>query len=45
METSKMSHDKIRWQIVKVLLDDFPSLKEKVKEYLENEASSLHRKG
>lgn len=39
-----MPHNKIRWQIVKVLLDEFPSLKEKVKEYLEDEPSSIHRK-
>jgi len=29
-----MTNDEVRWQIVKALLDEFPSLKERVKKYL-----------
>ncbi|MGB9676950.1 MAG: hypothetical protein ACPL0C_07185 [Candidatus Bathyarchaeales archaeon] len=29
--------DEIRWQVVKAMLEEFPSLKTKVKEYLKNE--------
>ena len=31
-----MTVDEIRWQIVKALLDEFPTLGEQVKEYLEH---------
>lgn len=31
-----MTHDEVRWQIVKALLNEFPSLKEKVKAYLKD---------
>lgn len=30
-----MTNDEARWQIVKALLDEFPSLKERVKKYLD----------
>jgi len=29
-----MTHDEVRWQIIKIMLDEFPSLKKKVKAYL-----------
>lgn len=31
-----MRHNEVRWQIVRTLLDEFPSLKEKVKAYLKD---------
>jgi len=31
-----MTHDEVRWQIVRALLDEFPPLKEKVKAYLKD---------
>jgi len=31
-----MTADETRWQIVKAMLDEFPTLKERVKEYLKN---------
>jgi len=31
-----MTADEIRWQIVKAMLDEFPTLKERVKEYFKN---------
>ncbi len=31
-----MIHNGARWQIVRAMLDDFPSLKEKVKAYLKD---------
>ena len=31
---SKMKNDEIRWQVIKSMLDEFPNLKEKVKQYL-----------
>jgi len=31
----EQKNDEIRWQIVKVMLDESPSLKEKVKDYLQ----------
>lgn len=33
----QMPYVKARWEIVKRLLDEFPSLRERVKRYLENE--------
>ena len=33
----QMPYEKARWEIVKRLLDEFPSLRERVKRYLENE--------
>ncbi|MGB9960415.1 MAG: hypothetical protein ACPLKQ_07875 [Candidatus Bathyarchaeales archaeon] len=35
----KSGNDELRWQVVKAMLDEFPSLKEKVKEYLEKQKS------
>jgi hypothetical protein len=31
----KSGNDELRWQIIKAMLDEFPNLKEKVKEYIE----------
>jgi hypothetical protein len=31
-----MDSDEIRWKVVKALLDEFPSLREKIREYLKN---------
>jgi hypothetical protein len=33
----KSGNDELRWQIIKAMLDEFPSLKEKVKKYLEKQ--------
>jgi len=33
----KSGNDELRWQIIKTMLDEFPNLKEKVKEYLEKQ--------
>lgn len=33
----KSGNDELRWQIIKAMLDEFPSLKEKVKEYVEKQ--------
>jgi len=31
-----MGHDEIRWEIIRALLDEFPSLRERAREYLKN---------
>jgi len=31
-----MTADETRWQIVKAMLDEFPTLKERVKQYLKH---------
>ena len=31
-----MTYDEVRWKIVKTLLDEFPSLREKAKKYLQD---------
>jgi len=31
-----MGHDEVRWKIIKALFDEFPSLRERAKEYLKN---------
>jgi len=31
---SKMKSEEIRWQVIKAMLDEFPTLKERVKSYL-----------
>jgi len=33
----KSGNDELRWQIIKAMLDEFPNLKEKVKEYIEKQ--------
>lgn len=33
----KSGTDELRWQVIKAMLDEFPSLKEKVKEYIEKQ--------
>jgi hypothetical protein len=38
MEIAKMNPNEARWKVVKALLDEFPSLKEKTREYLKNQA-------
>lgn len=34
VETSKAESEELRWKIVKALLDEFPELKNKTKDYL-----------
>ena len=36
-----MTNDEVRWQVVKALLDEFPSLKERVKKYLKTPAQAF----
>jgi len=31
------TYDEIRWQVIKVMLDEFPTLKENVEDYLKEE--------
>jgi len=31
-------NDEIRWQVVKAMLDEFPNLREKVKNYIEKQS-------
>jgi hypothetical protein len=31
----EVCHDELRWQVVKALIDEFPSLKNRIKEYIE----------
>jgi len=31
-----MSSNEVRWKVVKAMLDEFPSLREKTREYLKN---------
>jgi len=31
-----MNPDEVRWKVVKALLEEFPSLREKTREYLKN---------
>ena len=33
----KTENDEIRWQVVKAMLDEFPTLREKVKAYIEKQ--------
>ncbi|MEM2147472.1 MAG: hypothetical protein QXJ94_02570 [Candidatus Bathyarchaeia archaeon] len=33
---TKHESDEIRWQVIKAMLDEFPTLYEKVKTYIEN---------
>jgi hypothetical protein len=33
----KEENDEIRWQVVKAMLDEFPTLREKVKVYIEEQ--------
>ena len=35
--SSKMKNDEIRWQVIKAMLDEFPTLKEKVESYLKEQ--------
>ncbi|MEM2281311.1 MAG: hypothetical protein QXZ68_04910 [Candidatus Bathyarchaeia archaeon] len=32
-----LREDEIRWQVVKAMLDEFPTLREKVKKYIEKQ--------
>ncbi len=34
---SQIGDEEIRWQVVKAMLDEYPTLKEKVKNYVENQ--------
>jgi len=36
--TSRKKIEETRWQVIKALLDEFPSLREKAKEYLNSKA-------
>ena len=31
-----MNPDEVRWKVIKALLDEFPSLRERTREYLKN---------
>ncbi|MEM0008058.1 MAG: hypothetical protein QXH03_05500 [Candidatus Bathyarchaeia archaeon] len=33
----KRENDEIRWQVIKAMLDEFPTLREKVKAYIEKQ--------
>jgi len=33
---SNSKNEEIRWQVIKAMLDEFPTLKEKVKNYLKS---------
>lgn len=33
----KAENDEIRWQVIKAMLDEFPTLREKVKAYIEKQ--------
>jgi hypothetical protein len=33
----KRENDEIRWQVIKAMLDEFPTLREKVKVYIEKQ--------
>lgn len=37
---SNMKNDEIRWHVMKAMLDEFPTLKEKVKRYLKKQGTS-----
>jgi hypothetical protein len=34
---NKKEADEIRWQVIKAMLDEFPTLREKVKAYIEKQ--------
>jgi uncharacterized membrane protein SirB2 len=36
----KVENDEIRWQVVKAMLEEFPTLKEKVKAYIEEKTKT-----
>jgi len=36
--------DEIRWQVIKAMLDEFPTLKEKVEDYLKEEQESKKKR-
>jgi hypothetical protein len=35
--SAKRKNDEIRWQVIKAMLDEFPTLREKVKAYIEKQ--------
>ncbi|MGQ9544858.1 MAG: hypothetical protein ACUVQX_03640 [Candidatus Bathycorpusculaceae bacterium] len=35
--------DEIRWQVIKAMLEEFPTLKERVKNYLKEEKTKQNR--
>lgn len=36
--TKNLKNDEVRWQVIKAMLDEFPRLKEKVKDYLKEQS-------
>jgi len=38
--SSNLKNDEIRWHVVKAMLDEFPTLKDKVKRYLKKQETS-----
>jgi hypothetical protein len=36
---NQIGNEEIRWQVVKAMLDEYPTLKEKVKNYVENQTN------
>ncbi|MEM3798399.1 MAG: hypothetical protein QXY74_08235 [Candidatus Bathyarchaeia archaeon] len=37
-----VENDEIRWHVIKAMLDEFPTLREKVKRYLEKQQRTKH---
>ncbi len=37
----KQKNEEIRWQVIKVMLDEFPALKKKVKSYLDEQKTAI----
>jgi len=35
--SKRTENDEIRWQVIKAMLDEFPTLREKVKAYIEEQ--------
>jgi len=35
--SAKKENEEIRWQVIKAMLDEFPTLREKVKAYIEKQ--------
>jgi len=35
--STKKENEEIRWQVIKAMLDEFPTLREKVKAYIEKQ--------
>ncbi|MEM2466873.1 MAG: hypothetical protein QXZ47_06260 [Candidatus Bathyarchaeia archaeon] len=37
----RQKNDEIRWQVIKLMLDEFPTLREKVKAYIERQKQKV----